>query len=42
MKPQENEIKNVEWVDLSEAINRITMKSTKELLQKVLVEEEII
>ena len=29
MKPQENEIKNVEWVDLSEAINRITMKSTK-------------
>ena len=42
IKPQENEIKNVEWVDLSEAINRITMKSTKELYQKVLTEEEII
>ena len=42
IKPQENEIKNVEWVDLLEAINRITMKSTKELYQKVLTEEEII
>ncbi len=42
IKPQENEIKNVEWVDLSEAINRITMKSTKLLYQKVLSEEEII
>ena len=42
IKPQENEIKNVEWVDLSEAINRITMKSTKLLYQKVLTEEEII
>ena len=42
IKPQENEIKNVEWVDLLEAINRITMKSTKELYQKVLAEEEII
>ena len=42
IKPQENEIKNVEWVDLLEAINRITMKSTKELYQKVLNEEEII
>ena len=42
IKPQENEIKNVEWVDLLEAINRITMKSTKDLYQKVLTEEEII
>ena len=42
IKPQENEIKNVEWVDLLGAINRITMKSTKELYQKVLTEEEII
>ena len=42
IKPQENEIKNVEWVDLSEAINRITMKSTKELYQKVLTDEKII
>ena len=42
IKTQENEIKNVEWVDLLEAINRITMKSTKELYQKVLTEEEII
>ena len=42
IKPQENEIKNVEWVDLLEAINRITMKSTKELYQKVLTEEKII
>ena len=42
IKPQENEIKNVEWVDLLEAINRITMKRTKELYQKVLTEEEII
>ena len=42
IKPQENEIKNVEWVDLLEAINRITMKSTKILYQKVLTEEEII
>ena len=42
IKPQENEIKKVEWVDLIEAINRITMKSTKTLYQKVLTEEEII
>ena len=42
IKPQENEIKKVEWVDLIEAINRITMKSTKILYQKVLTEEEII
>ena len=42
IKPQEKEIKNVEWVDLLEAIDRITMKSTKELYQKVLAEEEII
>ena len=42
IKPKENEIKNVEWVDLSEAINRITMKSTKFLYQKVLSDEEII
>ena len=42
IKPQVNEIKNVEWVDLLEAINRITMKSTKDLYQKVLTEEEII
>ena len=42
IKPQENEIKNVEWVDLSEAINKITMNSTKLLYQKVLSEEEII
>ena len=42
IKPQEKEIKNVEWVDLLEAINRITMKSTKLLYQKVLTEEEII
>ena len=42
IKPQENEIKSVEWVDILEAINRISMKSTKELYQKVLTEEEII
>ena len=42
IKPQEKEIKNVEWVDLLEAINRITMKSTKLLYQKVLAEEELI
>ena len=42
IKPQEKEIKNVEWVDLLEAINRITMESTKILYQKVLTEEEII
>ena len=42
IKPQEKEIQNVEWVDLLEAINRITMKSTKELYQKVLTDEEII
>ena len=42
IKPQEKEIKNVEWVDLLEAIDRITMKSTKLLFQKVLTEEEII
>ena len=42
IKPQENEIKKVEWVDLIEAINRITMKRTKILYQKVLTEEEII
>ena len=42
IKPQENEIKKVEWVDLIGAINRITMKSTKILYQKVLTEEEII
>ena len=42
IRPQEKEIKNVEWVDLLEAIDRITMKSTKELYQKVLTEEEII
>ena len=39
IKPQEKEIKNIEWVELSEAINRITMKSTKILYQKVLTEE---
>ena len=42
IKPQEKEIKNVEWVDLLEAINRITMESTKILYQKVLIMEEII
>ena len=42
IKPQENEIKSVEWVDILEAINRISMKSTKDLYQKVLTEEEII
>ena len=41
IKPQEKEIQNVEWVDLLEAINRITMKSTKELYRKVLTEENI-
>ena len=42
IRPQEKEIKNVEWVDLLEAIDRITMKSTKELYQKVLTDEKII
>ena len=42
IKPQEKEIKNVEWVDLLESIDRITMKSTKLLFQKVLTEEELI
>ena len=42
IKPQEKEIKNIEWVDLIEAVDRITMKSTKELYQKVLTEEKLI
>ena len=42
IKPQEKEIKNIEWVDLIEAVDRITMKSTKELYQKVLTEEDLI
>ena len=42
IKPQEKEIKNIEWVDLVEAVDRITMKSTKELYQKVLSEEDLI
>ena len=42
IKPQEKEIKNIEWVDLIEAVDRITMKSTKELYQKVLTEENLI
>lgn len=41
IKPQESEISVVEWLNFDEAIEKITYQNTKDLLKKVLVENNL-
>lgn len=36
IKPQENEVNNIEWLNFKDALEKITYDNTKELFQKVL------
>ena len=42
IKAQEKEIRNVEWVDISEAPNRITFPTSQELMKKVINDEKLL
>ena len=42
IKPQEQEVSKIEWVDINEAKDRITYTNTKELFEKILTDENLI